>query len=332
MIPFTELPDLAAERLSGQVLWANDEFFAPKENLLREAPAVFDSGRYTERGKWMDGWETRRRRVPGNDACVVRLGRPGIVHGVTVDTAHFTGNFPEAASVQALELDRDPTAAEMEAPGAPWIGILPPAPLRGDAANVFAVADRRRFTHVRLTIHPDGGIARLRVHGEVAPDRARLARSGGLVDLAAIENGGLVLKTSDSHFGGHHHLLMPGRPAGMHDGWETRRQRRGCDWALLRLGVRGTLGRIEVDTGWFKGNFPDRCSLEVVDLADASLDALMNPWLRWTELLHPVKLGPDTVHVFEKELRDPRPATHARFRIYPDGGVARLRLFGEPAP
>jgi allantoicase len=328
---FADLLDLASERLGGAVLFANDEFFALKENLLREASPVFIPDRYTDRGKWMDGWETRRRRTPGHDWCILRLGVPGAIHGVDIDTAHFKGNYPEAASLDGCALDRDPSRSEAESGTLPWTEILPRAGLLGDTRNLFPITDGRRFTHLRLHIFPDGGVARLRVHGEVIPDRVRLVRSAGLVDLAAAVNGGAVLKSSDSFFGGHQHLILPGPSTGMHDGWETRRQRRGCDWVLIRLGLRGTIRKVEVDTSFFKGNYADRCSLQVVDLVDATLDALLNPYLQWSEILPPAKLGPDAVQVFAEQLRDPHPCSHARFRIYPDGGVARLRLWGEVA-
>ncbi len=270
--PFTELLDLASSRLGGTVLLANDDFFAPKENLLKPEEPVFLPDRYTDRGKWMDGWESRRRRTPGHDFCVVRLGLRGIFHGVDVDTTHFTGNHPEAASLDATDAPESTPPEKLGTGDAPWIEILPRSLLRGDTRNLFPVADRRRFSHVRLNIHPDGGVARLRVHGEVAPDwRALSARKEG-VDLCALENGGLVLASSDSFFGSHQNLLMPGSAAGMKDGWETKRSRRpGFDWAIVRLGTRGIVARAEIDTSHFKGNFPDGASLEACDAPGAAL-------------------------------------------------------------
>lgn len=317
MSDFTDLVDLAAERLGGAVLSANDEFFAPKESLLKAGEAVWIEGRYTDVGKWMDGWETRRRREPGHDWCVIRLGLPGALRGVVVDTAHFRGNYPESCSLEACEVEGYPASEELMQ--ASWTEILPPSTLQGNFKNRFSIEkETGRVTHLRFHIYPDGGVARLRVHGEVAPDWSQLTRDGGEVDLAAVENGGLVLTCSDMFFGNRHNLILPGPPLGMHDGWETKRRRGpGHDWAIVKLGGRGTLHRVEVDTSHFKGNAPGSCSVEG---CDGDLD-------RWREILPVTPLKADTRHRFD-QLAEVGPITHARLNIFPDGGVARLRLFG----
>ncbi|MDQ5857001.1 MAG: allantoicase [Acidobacteriota bacterium] len=317
MNDFTELVDLASERIGGAAGAANDEFFAPKENLVKTAKPVFLEHEYTDRGKWMDGWETRRRREPGHDWCVVRLGLPGVIRGVTVDTAFFKGNFPEACSLEAAE----------SADG-PWTEILARSPLRGDAENPFPVHADRRSTHVKLHIYPDGGVARLRVYGLVALDPSRV-QAGTEMDLAALENGGLVVAASDMFFGARHNLILPGPPLGMHDGWETRRRRGpGHDWAVVRLSARGSIRRIEVDTTYFKGNAPGSCSVEVTETLDGDPPA---PDSRWREILPQTPLRANELHRFEARALDLPPATHARLNIFPDGGVARLRLFGAVA-
>jgi len=332
---FIEKIDLAAARLGGAVLAANDEFFAEKENLLLPAPAVFIPDRYTDRGKWMDGWETRRRRTPGHDWCVVRLGLPGVVRGVDVDTSFFRGNYPEECALEACALEADPAPEAMDV--APWRELLPRSPLLGDTHNLFAMpsaasgAAEPRVTHLRLHIFPDGGVARLRAYGDVAADWARLGASGAPVDLAAVANGGLVLASSDMFFGSHQNLLMPGKSESMHDGWETKRRRGpGHDWVIIRLGTRGSVRRVEVDTSHFKGNYPDRCALELCDAEGASVEALTDARAPWKTLLAEAKLEAHRLHAFEAELAAVGPATHARFRIFPDGGVARLRLWGRP--
>jgi allantoicase len=312
---FTELVDLASERLGGAALAANDEFFAPKENLVKVAKPVFLEHEYTDRGKWMDGWETRRRREPGHDWCIVRLGLPGVVRGVCVDTAFFKGNFPESCSIDGAEGEEGP-----------WLEILPRSPLEGDAENLFPVESDRRVTHVKLHIYPDGGVARLRVYGHVAPDPERLSGDDE-IDLAALSNGGLVLAASDMFFGARHNLILPGAPRGMHDGWETRRRRGpGHDWAIVQFGVPGAIRRVEVDTTWFKGNAPGSCSVEVLAGGDP-----LSASAEWHEVLAETPLRPDAVHHFEKEVIPAPPATHARLNIFPDGGIARLRLFGAAA-
>jgi allantoicase len=326
-----DLADLASERLGGSVLFANDDFFAPKENLLKPEPAVFAPDRYTDRGKWMDGWESRRRRTPGNDFCVVKLGFGGRLRGVDVDTSHFTGNFPEAFALDvAVAPDGLPPGA-FEAAGAPWVAAIPRTPLSGNAHNLVPIAGAPRATHVRLHIHPDGGVARLRVYGDVEPDARRLVAGA---DLAALAAGGLVVATSDSFFSPPLNLLMPGPSTGMHDGWETKRSRRpaGFDWVVVRLGARGRIARAVVDTSHFRGNFPDRASLDVADAPLATRRELVEPGFPWRPLLEEQKLAADTEHVFESQLLEHGPGTHVRLKIHPDGGVARLRLFGRPAP
>jgi allantoicase len=329
---FTELIDLAAEKLGGAVMFANDDFFAPKENLLKASAPIFIEGKYTDLGKWMDGWESRRRRTPGFDWCIVRLGLPGKIRGVTVDTSHFKGNYPEQCSLEACRLKGQPTIDELTNETLEWTEILPVSPLQGDSQNHFAIHNDQKFTHLRFKIYPDGGVARLRVYGEVVPDWERLKRLGGPVDLAAAEHGGLVLSCSDMFFGHRHNLIMPGRAANMSDGWETKRRRGpGYDWSIIQLGTPGQISHLEIDTAYFKGNFPESCSLEgvnAVSLPSASVSALEVPW---QTILPRTKLLAHTRHYFETELLDAGTVSHVRFNIFPDGGVSRLRVYGKPA-
>jgi allantoicase len=319
-VHFTELIDLAAERLGGAALTASDEFFAPKENLLKAAKPVWREGEFTDRGKWMDGWETRRRRgVPagtGQDWCIIRLGLPGTIQGIVVDTSHFKGNYPEACSLEACAVAGHPDAAQLAAP-AEWVTLLPKAQLRGDEENAFPIEHVERFTHLRFNIFPDGGVARLRVYGTVVPDWGRIARNQEL-DLAVVENGGLVAACSDMFFGHRHHLILPGPALNMGDGWETRRRRGpGHDWAIIKLGARGLVERVEVDTTHFKGNAPESCWIE----------GMVNG--AWKELLPRQKVEPHTRHFFHREIQRVGAVTHVRFNIFPDGGVARLRVMGK---
>jgi allantoicase len=325
---FTELIDLASERLGGAVLVANNEFFAPKENLLKPSAPVFIEGKYTDLGKWMDGWETRRRRTPGFDWCIVRLGLPGIIRGVVVDTSHFKGNYPEQCSFEACTIDGFPNTEQLTSDSVKWTEILPQANLNGDSLNPFAIPSDRRWSHLRFKIYPDGGVARLRVYGEVVPDWHRLKRIGGEIDLAAVENGGLVLSCSDMFFGHRHNLIMPGRAVNMSDGWETKRRRGpGHDWTIIRLGASGRIQRLEVDTSYFKGNFPESCSLEACNESAASIEILQNPAFEWKPVLARTKLQAHTRHFFD-EVMQAGPMSHVRFNIFPDGGVSRLRVYG----
>ena len=333
---FLELIDLAAERFGGAVVAANDEFFAPKERLIAAGPPAWREGEYTERGKWMDGWETRRRREPGHDWCVIRLGAPGLLRGVDVDTTHFKGNFPEACALDTCDFAGPPSASALD--GAFWHEVLGCQRLAGDSHNYFPIDRAARASYVRLRIFPDGGVARLRAYGQVVADWDGL-RSRGQVDLAAAEHGGSVVACSDMFFGSRHNLIMPGDARSMGDGWETKRRRGpGHDWTIIRLGARGTIERVEVDTRLFKGNAPGACSLEVAASGEGSHQPPGSPSgdlpsesAMWHEVLPRTALEPHARQTFERGLLPVPGVTHARFNIFPDGGVGRLRLFGRPA-
>ena len=326
---FTELVDLASEKVGGAVLVANDEFFAPKENLLKASAPIFIEDKYTDLGKWMDGWESRRRRTPGFDWCIIRLGLPGIIRGVVVDTSFFRGNYPEHFSLEACAVEGQPTAEDLQKHSVNWTPLLPQLSLAGDSQNPFAVTNEQRVTHLRLNIYPDGGVARLRVYGEVLPDWERLQRIGGDIDLAAVENGGRVISCSDMFFGHRHNLIMSGRAANMSDGWETKRRRGpGHDWVIIKLGAVGQVRRLEVDTAWFKGNFPESCSLEATHTNDSTAAALSDLSVVWKSILPRTKLQGHMRHFFENEILDAGQVSHLRFNIFPDGGVSRLRVYG----
>ncbi len=323
------LVDLAAERLGGRAILANDEFFAEKENLLRPGRGIFIPDKYTDRGKWMDGWETRRRRTPGHDWCVVQLGLRGIIKQVDIDTNHFLGNHPPFASLDAVCLTNDFPSDVDAVEKLSWTEILAQSPLKPGSQNLFAVTSDGTWSHVRFNIFPDGGVARLRVYGMVVPDWTKL-KPGELIDLAAIENGGMPLACSDMFFSSMNNLIMPGRSENMGDGWETKRRRGpGHDWIILKLGLAGAIRKIEVDTNHFKGNHPDMCSIEGCAAPGASVDKLNDA--RWSELLPKTKLQAHTQHLFERELSSIGNCTHLRLNIYPDGGVSRLRVWGTAA-
>jgi allantoicase len=319
------LVDLAAERVGGKAVIANDEFFAEKENLLKPGRGIFIADKYTDRGKWMDGWESRRRRTPGNDWCVVQLGLRGIIKQVDIDTNHFLGNHPPFASLDAVCL-ADQLPGDVE--NLSWAPILDKVSLNPGSQNLFAITSEQTWTHVRLNIFPDGGVARFRVYGIVVPDWSKV-KPGELVDLAAVENGGVPLACSDMFFSSMNNLIMPGRSENMGDGWETKRRRGpGYDWIVLKLGLPGAIQKIEVDTNHFKGNYPDTCSIEGCAAPGASTEDLASA--QWREILPKTKLQADTRHFFERELSPIENCTHVRLNIYPDGGVSRLRVWGAP--
>ena len=310
---FSALPDLASRAFGGGVVYCNDEFFATADHLVLPEPPGHAPKTFDHKGQVYDGWETRRRRQPGHDFAVLRLGAPGIIHGVDIDTAFFTGNFPPYASVEAVELPGFPGPDELAT--ADWVEVLPRSPLKGDGRNLYPVEDRRRFTHVRLNIFPDGGVARLRVHGEVVPDPELLPK---VFDVAAAEYGGTVIDCSNMFYGHPQRMLMPGLARNMGDGWETSRRRDDSnDWVLVRLAAPAVLRFADLDTSHFKGNAPGWAALTGFDRDGVSF-----------KLLPRVPLRPDTPHRFS--LAKAPEVTQVRLDIYPDGGMARLRLLGRP--
>ena len=314
--------DLASEALGGVTLLCSDDFFAPMDNLLKPGRGVFIEGKYTERGKWMDGWEPRRRRTPGHDWCIIQLGASGQIHGMDIDTHHFTGNHPPYASVDAVYLPG--ASAEQLRDEAEWVRVLSQIPLKRGSQNLFGVTHKGVFTHVRLNIYPAGGVARLRVYGQPTISKNSETR----VDLACLSHGARALACSDMFFSPMNNLLLPGTANDMGEGWETRRSRPpGDDWLILQLATMGGIEQIDIDTHHFKGNYPDRCAIDAVCWPDATPHALTR-FDDWVELVPETSLSAHQVHSLN--VTQPGPWTHLRLRIYPDGGVSRLRAWGTP--
>ena len=317
--PFHEWIQLEQPRLGTRVTYATDDYFAAKERLIDAHPPDFIADKYDDHGKWMDGWESRRKRTPGHDHCIIRLGVPGVIHGVDIDTSNFTGNFPPQASIDACVSDDDVPVGE-------WDELLSQTNLQGDQHHYLAVDSDAVWTHLRLNIYPDGGVARLRVYGEVRFD---LAGIDGVIDLVAVDNGGRAIACSDEHYGSMHNLNIAERGVNMGDGWETARRRGpGNDWVILALGHPGKIEHVEIDTAHFKGNYPDRVSLEA-----AFFDAAANISVdseQWQPLLLESKLEMDRQHEFDSQLEDVGVVSHVKMSIYPDGGVSRLRIYGRP--
>ncbi|NVB40071.1 allantoicase [Pseudenhygromyxa sp. WMMC2535] len=351
---FPGLVDLASASLGGRALGCSDEFFAAAANLCKVEAAIFDPERYTERGKWMDGWESRRRRSPGEDWCVLALGVRGRVRAVDLDTSHFLGNHAPFARLEGVDMGAGEATLEALA-DASWRPLLEQSPLRAGSHNCFTLAGEEAITHLRLTITPDGGVARLRAFGEVAaapsswpaPDdvaQVQAQLDPAARDLAALRNGGRALACSDMFFAPMDNLIAPGRSTFMGGGWETRRRRGpGHDWILLRLAAPGRLDVIEVDTGHFHGNHAQRCALwgcfaptaRTTDLLVGNVseggwqEVLPQPAEapRWRRIFGEHTLGPDR-REFIAALEDRGPFTHLRLETFPDGGVARLRAYG----
>jgi len=306
--------DLASRSLGAGVIYANDELFADRENLIKPEDAVFQPHTFGNKGQVMDGWETRRRREPAGDgqgdSAIVRLGCAGVVHRVVVDTSYFTGNYPPEVSVEACGAEGYPAPAELAREE--WTTLVPRSAVAGDTRNEFDVAAGQRFTHVRLTIFPDGGVARLRVYGEPVPDPRLLPAT---IDLAALENGAVVTGCSNMFYSSPANLLMPGLARVMGDGWETSRRRdESNDWVAVQLACAGAVEIVELDTSHFVGNAPGWAKLG----HDGG------------DLVARTALQPDTRHRFA--VPDGPVTGQVRLDVYPDGGMARLRVFGTPTP
>jgi allantoicase len=316
--------NVADARLGAIALFATDEFFAAKDRMLQPSEPQWRAGVYDEHGKWMDGWESRRRRDPGHDYCIVKLGAPSTLAALEIDTRYFTGNYPPFASVEACNSDADPDTNTR------WSVLLPQSPVAGNQRNFFPLQSAEVWTHLKLNIFPDGGVARLRAYGTVQYDWMHAARHGP-VDLVAALHGGRAIACSDEHYGSMHNVLLPGVGKSMADGWETRRRREpGYDWVILRLGSPGRIRHVDIDTAHFKGNFPHQVSIQGA-LPQGNGDGhVVSQSLYWPVLLEPQYLKGDSEHRFQSELRDLGTVSHVRVNIHPDGGVSRIRLFGNP--
>ncbi|MNO83900.1 allantoicase [compost metagenome] len=324
--PFEKYVNLADDRLGSKVISVTDEWFAAASRMLQASAPVWKEGVFDDNGKWMDGWESRRKRFEGYDYAVIRLGVPGSIKGVDIDTSFFTGNFPPSASLDGCFVaEGDPTDDTQ------WTEVLSAVELQGNSHHYHAIADDRAYTHLRLNIYPDGGVARLRVYGIPFRDWAS-QNPNEQVDLAAALNGGRALACSDEHFGRMSNILNPGRGVNMGDGWETGRRRTpGNDWVIVALGHAGIVEKIVVDTLHFKGNYPESCSIQGAFVKGGTDGQIETQSLYWRELLPSQKLQMHEEHTFVEQIRELGPITHVRLNIFPDGGVSRLRLFGKVA-
>ncbi|MEM7281792.1 MAG: allantoicase [Pseudomonadota bacterium] len=316
--------NLAQRRLGAEVVFATDDFFAAKERLIDDPEPIFVPDKFDDHGKWMDGWESRRRRGGGHDYCVLSLGpEPGLVESIVIDTSHFTGNFPPEASLEAVcSLD------DVSVSNAQWRPLTQKMLLEGDSRVTVKIHDQGPWTHIKLNIFPDGGVARLRVYGRRSVDWAKKDASVA-IDLAAIENGAVAIACNDEHFGVLSNLISPGKGINMGDGWETRRRReQGHDWCIIELGHSGVVEKILIDTAFFKGNYPERCSIQGASVSSLDVSGLEADSSAWPEILSSQQMSADSEHWFVDEINKHESITHVRLNLFPDGGVSRLRLFG----
>lgn len=325
---FTKKTNVADERLGAKALFATDDFFAPKDRILKADAPVFIVGKFDDNGKWMDGWETRRKRHLGYDYLVIKLARPTRLSGIDIDTSHFTGNYPKSASVDVLyatNLDNDTELSKDQWDEQAWQPLIGMTSLTGNSHHFIDCSYDGVVTHIRLNIYPDGGVARLRVYGDIVFEGA----TNEMIDLVGALNGGRAIACNDAHFGSVENLLLPNKAPNMGEGWETRRRREpGNDWCILALGQAGMVERIEIDTAFFKGNFPDEVSIQAVYAPDTPEETLVTQSMFWKTLLEAQKLSADNVHEFT-QLAMKEAITHVRVNIFPDGGISRVRLFGK---
>lgn len=340
--PQTSLPEyvtqginLASAELGAKAIFASDEFFAPLSRMLNDSPAVFIPDKYDDNGKWMDGWESRRRRGPGHDYAVVKLAAIGKIFGFDVDTSHFIGNFPPACKIEACLSSKETPDADQV-----WSLLVPMTPLRAGveatAHHYIPCSSSQNWSHIKLSIFPDGGVARLRVYGQTElkdKDNSGIDCIKGMLNLSSALNGARIIGFSDAHFGAYKRLLSPGRGVDMGDGWETARRRKpGNEWIVIALAERGIIEKIHLDTAFFKGNFPESFSLQGADMSEfgQGLDqAILTSSLFWPTLFEPQKLKADAIHIYDNIPLAKNPITHIKLNIYPDGGVSRLKLYGK---
>ena len=315
------LINLASPKLGSLGVKANDEFFAPLKRMLLDNEPIFIPDKYDDHGKWMDGWETKRRRVPGNDWCLIKLGSPGIIKEIDVNTKFFTGNYPPQASIEGIYSESEPDIDDKK-----WLTILEKVDLDGDKINKFGVKKKNIINWIKVNIYPDGGIARLRLWGDVYQNWDNFDNNK-IIEISALKNCGKIISYNNAHYGDVSALLSEGRGKNMGDGWETRRRREpGNDWIIIELGKKARLEEVEVDTAFFKGNFPESCSIEGVN-ADGNIENIEN--LDWTPIISKTALKADTIHKIKIENKYKQTIfSHVRLNIFPDGGVSRFRVYG----
>lgn len=314
--------DVIGSKLGGSVVSFSDEWFAAAENLIKPGAPIRDATRFTYAGAWYDGWETRRHNTAEADWVVLAMGvSSASLVGCEVDTAFFNGNHAPHISVEATNL-----AAGASIESAKWDEIIPKVEC-GPTQRQFFVREggetEETYTHVRLRMYPDGGIARFRLYGRVHP--VRPADISQEVDTASAGQGGVCVAFSDQHFGSVDNLLLPGRGHDMSDGWETKRSRTAghVDWAIIKLGHKTNIGRVLVDTAHYRGNFPQYITVESI-VSDQEVVSCEDP--SWEMIVGKSKTGPDAEHEYKVE--GGKVATHIKFTMIPDGGVKRVRCFG----
>ena len=302
--------DLASDRLRGYVLASSDQACTSHVGLLGSNAPNSEGG-----------WRTRRRRDTGHDWAILRLGVPGILESLELETD-----------------DDRPTHILLEGCSAPhtcpvdklkdWETLVSKSVLEDSSSHRFAITSGKRYTHLRLSIFPDGSITRLRALGHPVP--AWMAPGGappGSLDLAAVANGAELNDWSDSRSGVPTSLIYPGSRSDKTPGWTTRRRRQsGHEWVTIRLGAAGRVVGVTFDTEGLEGDIPAKVSLEGSSAEKVPAEG------EWQGVLPAVPALPNTEHHFSAEVEDNSDIRWVRLKLHPDGGMTRLRVWGELSP
>ncbi|MCS5589832.1 MAG: allantoicase [Candidatus Thioglobus sp.] len=322
--------DIASSDQGSKVIYCSDEFFADSSRMLQANDPVWIEGKYDENGKWMDGWESRRRRDGKNDFCFIRLGSTSIINNFNIDTSHFTGNFAPAISILGCCVPGGTTDDRVVDGSAvsEWFDLLTQENLKSDSHNLFSCKSTQPLTHLKITLYPDGGIARFRAYGNTYSEDTKYQMTG--TNVISKESGARAVFANDEHFGCLSNVLEEHDPLSMADGWETRRRRKpGNDWGIIALSSPAKVHEIVIDTSFFKGNFPDTFSISSTNMTDTDDNTLIEKSNTWDKIIERKKLGMNKIHIFKKEdLLHEQEITHVRIDIFPDGGIARLKLIG----
>ena len=317
------LIDLAQPRLGSKVIFKTDDFFASANRIINPSPAVFKEGLFDKNGKWMDGWESRRKRTSGHDFLIIKLGKSGSINKVDVDTSHFNGNQPSMISLEGC-YSKSKNIKDLK-----WKTLIGKKKTNANSHHMFKSSSKSIFTHIKLNIFPDGGVARLRLYGSISKENNKFGNK--TINLASLLNGASVIACNNEHFGKAENILAPGKAKNMGDGWETRRRRnKGFDWLILNPINGKKIDKIEISTHHFKGNFPSHCSLQAAFVPNKkSSSSIIKSSVKWKFLLNKVNLSANKTHVFKNILMKNDKINFIKINIFPDGGISRFKIFGK---
>ena len=317
------LIDLAQPRLGSKVIFKTDDFFASANRIINPSPAVFKEGLFDKNGKWMDGWESRRKRTSGHDFLIIKLGKSGSINKVDVDTSHFNGNQPSMISLEGC-YSKSKNIKDLK-----WKTLIGKKKTKANSHHMFKSSSKSIFTHIKLNIFPDGGVARLRLYGSISKENNKFGNK--TINLASLLNGASVIACNNEHFGKAENILAPGKAKNMGDGWETRRRRdKGFDWLILNPIDGKKIDKIEISTHHFKGNFPSHCSLQAAFVPNKkSSSSIIKSSVKWKFLLNKVNLSANKTHVFKNILMKNDKINFVKINIFPDGGISRFKIFGK---